>query len=184
MSDFVKLLALSFLASAVSEAISYYVVYRTERFQALKQKLITNEAKLAEEQSITTGNSNKRQKRIENLEAGLKATRRDAQGLQIRNTLIVAVMQVVVIYQVNTMFGGRSVAKLPFEPISVFRSLTHRGLPDDSAPTDCSATFVFILGGLTWKALLDRMLQLGMPKGNQLPKWVTNPEEIVGMKSK
>ncbi|KAJ1955312.1 DUF841-domain-containing protein [Linderina pennispora] len=182
MSDFAQLVILSFLTSAASEAISYFVVYRTERFQQLKQKLIANEAKLAEEQSATAGNSNKRQKRIENLEAGLKATRRDAQGLQIRNTLIVAVIQVVVIYQVNSMFGGRSVATLPFEPISVFRSLTHRGLPDDSPATDCSATFVFILGGLAFKAVLDRVLQLGMPKGNQLPKWVTNPEEIVGMK--
>ncbi|KAJ2899412.1 Calcium load-activated calcium channel [Coemansia aciculifera] len=180
MSAFVQVLALSLLASSASEAISYALVYRTEQFQALKQKVVQNEIRLEEEKQNTAGNGKHRQRRIESIEAQLSAARSKASSLQLRNMLVVALIQLVSVYQISAMYGGVVVGTLPFEPLSVFRSLTHRGLPEDSPSNACSATFVFVLGGLMFKALLDRYLQLGMPKGSSLPKWVTNPEDIIG----
>ncbi|KAI8321280.1 hypothetical protein GQ54DRAFT_186739 [Martensiomyces pterosporus] len=182
MADFVKLLALSLVASGASEAISYYLVYRTEQFQHLKQSIVRNEVKLDEEKRATTGNAQRRQRRIESIEAQLSSTRSKAGSLQLRCTLIVGVIQLLVIYQVNSIFGSAPVGTLPFEPLSMFRSLTHRGLPEDSPSNACSATFVFVLGGLVFKSLIDRSLQLGIPKGSSLPKWVTNPEDVIGGK--
>ncbi|KAJ2550391.1 hypothetical protein EV175_004089 [Coemansia sp. RSA 1933] len=181
MSEFVSVLALSLFASGVSEAVSYALVYRTDEFQHLKQKIIQNELKLDEEKQALGSSSGKhRQRRIESIEAMLSATRSKAGGLQLRSTLVVGVMQLVFIYIVNLLFSGKIVATLPFEPLSMFRSLIHRGLPEDSPSNACSATFIFVLGGLVFKAMLDRCLQLGLPKGSSLPKWVTNPEDVIG----
>ncbi|KAJ1818314.1 hypothetical protein LPJ56_003867 [Coemansia sp. RSA 2599] len=96
--------------------------------------------------------------------------------------LVVAVVQFGSIYLVNSLYSGMSVARLPFEPISMFKGLIQRGLPEGSPGDACSATFVFVLGGLVFKAAIDRYLQLGLPKSTALPKWVTNPEDALGMK--
>ncbi|KAJ1959563.1 hypothetical protein GGI12_004271 [Dipsacomyces acuminosporus] len=182
MADFLKLVVLSFLASGACEAISYYLVYRTEQFQLLKQTIIRNEAKLDEENRATAGNAQRRQRRIESIEAQLNATRTKASRLQLRTTLLTGILQLVFVYVVNSIYASKSVGTLPFVPISMFRSLTHRGLPDDSPSNACSATFVFVLGGLAFKALIDKSLKLGVPKGSSLPKWVTNPEDVIGVK--
>ncbi|KAJ2726224.1 hypothetical protein GGI07_000701 [Coemansia sp. Benny D115] len=183
MSDFISVLGLSLVASAVSEAISYVLVYRTEQFQQVKQKVKQCEQKLEEEnQTVATGNGKNKQRRIESLNAQLSTARNKASSLQMRNMIVVAVVQLLSVYWVGSVYDGRVVARLPFEPLSFFKSLTHRGLPEDSPANVCSATFVFILGGLMFKAVLDRYLQLGLPKSGSLPKWVTNPEEVMGMK--
>lgn len=44
----------------------------------------------------------------------------------------------------NSIFDGRVVAKLPFEPISLVRGLSHRGLLGEDY-TDCSFLFLYIL---------------------------------------
>jgi hypothetical protein len=44
----------------------------------------------------------------------------------------------------NTLFDGRVVAKLPFEPISLLQGLSHRNLMGNDY-TDCSFIFLYIL---------------------------------------
>lgn len=41
-------------------------------------------------------------------------------------------------------FGGQVVAKLPFEPVSFIRGISHRGLPGEDW-TDCSFAFICAL---------------------------------------
>ncbi|KAJ2346623.1 hypothetical protein IWW50_003839 [Coemansia erecta] len=184
MGDFMTVLALSFLSSALTEALSYALVYRTEAFQRLKAKVIQTEVRLDEEKGVvgSGGGGKHRQRRIAGLETQLADARRSAGSLQMRATLVVGLVQVAAIYAVGTQLGGRAVATLPFEPARMFRSLTHRGLPDDSPASACSATFVFVLGGLAFKAAIDRYLQLGLPKGSSLPSWVADPEAALAGK--
>ncbi|KAJ2698314.1 hypothetical protein FB645_005671 [Coemansia sp. IMI 203386] len=182
MSDFAGILILSLVASAVSEAVSYALVYRTEQFRQIKAKVQQCETKLEDEGRSTTGNNKNKQRRIESIEAQLSTARGKASSLQLRSMVVVAVVQLGSIYLVNSMYSGRPVARLPFEPLNMFRGLIQRGLPDDSPSDACSATFVFVLGGLVFKAAIDRYLQLGLPKSTALPKWVTNPEDALGMK--
>ncbi|KAJ1843740.1 hypothetical protein LPJ73_005389 [Coemansia sp. RSA 2703] len=182
MTDFVAVLALSLVASAFTEGISYALVYRTDEFQQIKTKIQQCEAKLEAETRSTVGNSKNRQRRIDGIEATLSTARSKASSQQLRSMVVVAVVQLASIYLVNQLFSGRSVARLPFEPLKIFQSLTQRGLPEGSDVTACSATFVFVLGGLAFKAIIDRCLQLGLPKSSALPKWVTNPEEVIGGK--
>ncbi|KAJ1744223.1 hypothetical protein LPJ68_000283 [Coemansia sp. RSA 1086] len=182
MNDFVLVLALSLLSSAVSEAVSFVLVYRKENFQRLKAKVLQTEARLEEEKAGAPVAGKHRQRRIAGLESQLSDARRSAGSLQMRTTVVVGLVQVAAIYLIGSWFSGRVVATLPFEPVSMFRSLTHRGLPEDAPPSACSATFVFIIGGLAFKAALDRYLQLGLPKGNSLPAWVADPEAFLAAK--
>ncbi|KAJ1761621.1 hypothetical protein LPJ77_001891 [Coemansia sp. RSA 2523] len=179
MSDFVAVVVLSLLSSALTEALSYVIVYRTEAFQRLKAKVIQTETRLEEEKNAVSGSGKHRQRRIDGLETQLADARRSAGSLQMRATLVVGLVQMAAIYAVGTQFSGRVVATLPFEPARMFRSLTHRGLPEDSPVSACSATFVFVLGGLAFKAIIDRYLQLGLPKGSSLPSWVADPEAAI-----
>ncbi|KAJ1834751.1 Calcium load-activated calcium channel [Coemansia sp. RSA 2706] len=184
MNDFIAILALSLLTSGLSEALSYALVFRTEQFQRLKAKVTQTEARLDEEKGTAAGSGSgkHRQRRIAGLETQLADARRGASSLQMRTMLVVGLVQAAAIYGVSARFGGRAVATLPFEPFGLVRSLTHRGLPEDSAPAACSATFVFVLGGLAFRAALDRWLQLGLPKGNSLPAWVADPEAVLAGK--
>ncbi|KAJ2769846.1 hypothetical protein IWQ57_002933 [Coemansia nantahalensis] len=178
MNDFAAVLALSLLSSCLAEAISYALVYRTPQFRELKAKVAQCELRLEEEKQVTAARGKNRQRRIESIEAQLSAARSKAGSLQMRSMLVVGAVQIGAIYVVNSWFSGRAVAMLPFEPLAMFRGLTHRGLADDSPANACSATFVFVLGGLAFKASIDRWLQLGLPKGNSLPAWVARPEEV------
>lgn len=179
---FVSVILLSLVASAASETVSYLWVYRSDYFQNLKQKIVQCEQRLDDEmRAAPTGAGKARQRRIESTKVQIKTARDRAAGQQMRTTLVAAVFQLIGAYMIGSMYAGQSVATLPFEPIGPFRSLTQRGLPEGSASNACSATFVFILGGLVFKAVFDRSLSLGMPRANSLPKWVTNPEEVIGV---
>jgi hypothetical protein len=50
----------------------------------------------------------------------------------------------------NTSFEGRVVAKLPFEPISFLRGISHRSLIGEDY-TDCSFLFLYILCTMSFR---------------------------------
>ncbi|KAJ2784435.1 hypothetical protein H4R18_001145 [Coemansia javaensis] len=179
MSDLVAVLALSLASSCLVEAVSYAMVYRTDEFKDIKARIARCEAKLDEERSALTGRGKNRQRRIEGLEAQLAAARTRASSMQMRNTFAAGAVQIAAIYLVGGWFGGRVVLVLPFGLPRVLRVLSQRGLPNDSSPAACSATFVFILGGMLFRAALDRWLKLGLPRSSSsssLPPWLANVE--------
>ncbi len=54
-------------------------------------------------------------------------------------------------------FDGRVVAKLPFEPISLVRGLSHRNLNGEDY-TDCSFLFLYILCTMSVRQNLQKIL--------------------------
>lgn len=52
-------------------------------------------------------------------------------GLNIRSTLLMAATMIGLFWGLNSYYSGVVVAKLPFEPISIVRSLAHRNLSGD-----------------------------------------------------
>jgi uncharacterized membrane protein (DUF106 family) len=57
----------------------------------------------------------------------------------------------------NSIFEGRVVAKLPFEPISWIRGLSHRNLNGEDY-TDCSFLFLYILCTMSIRQNLQKVL--------------------------
>ena len=56
----------------------------------------------------------------------------------------------------NSHFSGRVIARLPFEPFPLVRSLSHRGL-DGNDWTECSMVFLYILCGISFRGNLQKV---------------------------
>ena len=65
-----------------------------------------------------------------------------------RGLLLSAVVSIVMIRQMYTMFKGTVVATLPFEPFKMASGLTHYGIEGDDLH-DCSMSFLYVLINLT-----------------------------------
>merc|ERR1719357_754125 len=59
----------------------------------------------------------------------------------------------------NSIFDGRNVAKLPFEPISWLHGISHRNLLGNDY-TDCSFIFLYILCTMSIRQNIQKMLGL------------------------
>lgn len=69
-------------------------------------------------------------------------------------------------YQVlflSIIFQGVVVAKLPFEPISFMRGITHRNIVGNDF-TDCSMIFIYILSNVSLRPVLQKLLGFGGPR--------------------
>ena len=96
-------------------------------------------------------------KKISTLDEQLKARNREMSMVQMKSTLFVGIILVGVYSLLNHLFDGQVVAKIPFEPFSLLRGMSHRGLPG-SDPTDCSASFIYILCQLGVRANISKFL--------------------------
>lgn len=59
------------------------------------------------------------------------------------------------------LFSPGPIAKLPFEPPSLIRKATLRGLPADTDPRLCSTAFIFVLCQGSIKLILAKVLGWG-----------------------
>eukprot|EP00731_Ephydatia_muelleri_P024853 Em0016g1124a len=60
----------------------------------------------------------------------------------------------------NTIFDGRVVAKLPFEPFGIVQSVSHRNLMGKDI-TDCSFLFLYILCTMSIRENVQKLLGFG-----------------------
>jgi hypothetical protein len=58
------------------------------------------------------------------------------------------------------------VAKLPFEPVSMFQNITHRNIPGNDY-TDCSMIFLYILSNLMIRPAVKKIMGSEGPRGAQ-----------------
>jgi len=57
----------------------------------------------------------------------------------------------------NSIFDGRIVAKLPFQPIGFLQGISHRNLPGTDY-TDCSFIFLYILCTMAIRQNVQKLL--------------------------
>ena len=74
--------------------------------------------------------------------------------------MIVGMVMVVFISNLNKVFQGVIVAKLPFAPPSFFQSMFHYGLVDPQ-PTDVSMTFIYLVTNFSIGVYIKRILGFG-----------------------
>ncbi|KAJ1680053.1 hypothetical protein EV182_000783 [Spiromyces aspiralis] len=175
-----SVLALAAAGSAISEAVLYHFVYSTDKYKTLKDRVKRKEEELKQRQQVVGGNPTKRQQRIKVIEDQLNQARREAQALQFKSSLFAACVQMLMIYIISQIYTGIPVARLPFTPISFFQGITHRGL-EGTDYTECSAVFLFIMTSLMTRSLLDKALNLSIPKGGSIvPEWASDPNKFLG----
>ena len=89
-----------------------------------------------------------------------------------------AVMLMLTFWSLKSKYEGIVLARLPFEPFSIVRGLSHRGLEGEDF-RECGVIFVYVLCCMAIKPNLQRVLGQ-TPLKHSLPKHIfgipTNPQ--------
>mmetsp|Transcript_33353 Transcript_33353/g.88248 ORF Transcript_33353/g.88248 Transcript_33353/m.88248 type:complete len:203 (+) Transcript_33353:206-814(+) len=172
----------SILAGVIgTEIITYYMIYRTEKFQDLRDlvlrtsKLVNSkkaaeERRKAEEKAALRGKEGKKGKlgKMSSMEVQLKTRTKELFQMKFHSNLITAGILMVLYWGVTSSYTGTPVAVLPFEPLTMMRPLTHRGLTGDDF-TQCSVALFYAMSSLAIKESVTRFMGLGIPPGIQSP---------------
>ena len=128
--DAILILGISICTAFMGEGLTWLMVYRTEKYQRLKND-IERQTKKLERQKEAHGDAalNKTQKRkMEREEERLKSTSRDLMMVKMKSIFVIGFAFMSLLYTFNSIFDGKVVAKLPFTPISWLQGLSHRNI--------------------------------------------------------
>lgn len=107
----------------------------------------------------------KKDKKSAQVEDQNKATQARLSQLQFRTTFAVMFLMVGMFSLVSSLYDGRAIARLPFVPVSLVSSLSHRNLPGSDF-ADCSVYLIYAICSLTFRTTLQRALGIKQPKGS------------------
>jgi len=156
--DGLTVVAIALGTTALSETITYFTTYRTTRYQGMKADLEKGAKKLAKMKAdISSRSDPKVQKRIEKEEERLKMASKELQATKSKSMMVISLLSIGIMTTLHKSFGGYVVATLPFEPISFFRSLAHRGIESDNY-YDCSFIFLYILTNMSLRSSVQKLL--------------------------
>ncbi|KAL6955203.1 hypothetical protein U1Q18_007642 [Sarracenia purpurea var. burkii] len=167
-SDSLTVVGISVCTAVVCEAISWLLIYRTTSYKSLKSSIDKASKKL--ETMKTDSNPSKlnlkksKTKKIDRVETSLKESSRDLSLFKFKSGAVVALVLFVVFGLLNSLFEGKSVAKLPFVPVRIIQKMSHRGLQGDD-PTDCSMAFLYFLCSISIRTNLQKFLGFSPPRG-------------------
>ena len=150
---FLTILA-SVVLSLVSEALSYWMLYRKEDYQYLKDRVEFMEKDVKKASSAV---GKKGEKRLAMFKRQLSSRKQELQKLKMKPMMLTSLLFMGTMYYLKQGFEGIIVARLPFEPLSYVQSLSHRGLTGDDI-TECSFIFLYILCSMGIRANVKRIL--------------------------
>ncbi|KAL3685075.1 hypothetical protein R1sor_003097 [Riccia sorocarpa] len=165
--DSLLILGISFASAWVCEGISWLLIYRTSSYKSLRSTIDRTSKKLETMKSNTptiAATKKSKAKKMDRLESGLKESSRDLSFSKFKSGGVVAVVLVIVFGLLSSLFEGKPVAKLPFTPLNLVQTLSHRGVPGDD-PTDCSMVFLYTLCSLSIRSNLQKFLGFSPPRG-------------------
>ncbi|KAF5737362.1 transmembrane and coiled-coil domain-containing protein 1 [Tripterygium wilfordii] len=164
-SDSLSVVGISICTAVVCEAISWILIYRTNSYKSLKSSIDKASKKLetmkTDPNKIITKKS--KTKKIDRVETSLKDASRDLSLFKFKSGAVVAVVLFIVFGLLNSLFEGKTVAKLPFKPFGIVMKMSHRGLPGDDA-TDCSMAFLYLLCSVSIRTNLQKFLGFSPPR--------------------
>ena len=128
--DAILILGISICTAFMGEGLTWLMVYRTEKYQRLKND-IERQTKKLEKKKEAHGDStlDRTQKRkMEREEERLKSTNRDLMMVKMKSMFAIGFAFTSLLSMFNSIFDGKVVAKLPFTPIPWLQGLSHRNL--------------------------------------------------------
>eukprot|EP01095_Lingulamoeba_sp_RSL-Kostka_P014047 TRINITY_DN59_c6_g1_i1.p1 TRINITY_DN59_c6_g1~~TRINITY_DN59_c6_g1_i1.p1 ORF type:complete len:185 (-),score=42.12 TRINITY_DN59_c6_g1_i1:226-753(-) len=164
ISDLIVIMCASLLSSAIAEGISWLLIYRTDSYKNLKSLIDKNTQKLEKLKERST-QSKSTSKKIEQLDEITKGLNRDMSMTKFKSLFAVSITMISFFGLLSSWFDGLVVARLPFEPISFIRNLSHRNLVGNDF-YDCSMLFFYILCGIGLKSNLQKLFGNQPPKGS------------------
>jgi len=165
IEDCLLIFIASFVSAVLAEGLSWLLVYRTESYQNIREKINRLQTQLARKKDVQTTPSKikSKNKKIDRYEEALKTANRELTLSKMKMMFAVGFTLFSLFGILNSHFGGRVIAKLPFEPLPLIRNISHRGLPGDDL-TDCSMAFLYALCSISIRANLQKALGFTPPK--------------------
>ncbi|XP_053206222.1 calcium load-activated calcium channel-like [Panonychus citri] len=156
--DCILILFISIFTALLGEALTWLMVYRTEKFKKLKGEVERQCKRLEKKKEIIGESSDKQQKKkLEREEEKLKNHNRDLSLVKMKSMFAIGLAFTALLSMFNSIFDGRIVAKLPFEPISLIQGLSHRNISGNDY-TDCSFIFLYILCTMSIRQNIQKIL--------------------------
>ena len=123
----VYIVLLSLGMALLSEGISWLLVYRTEEYQVLKDKIAKGDRKLLRAKDRLEENQKKsREKKHDKVREALKADKQTMHMTRLKATAVNAALMLLTYGIVTELYDERVLARLPYEPIRcVARTHTH-----------------------------------------------------------
>ncbi|MQL72105.1 hypothetical protein Taro_004439 [Colocasia esculenta] len=170
-ADGLAVVGISVCTAVLCEAISWALIYRTPSYRSLRssidrasKKLETMKTSSAVATAPAAAKKTSKTKKMDRVETSLKESTRDLSLFKFKSGAVVAVVLFVVFGLLNSLFEGKTVAKLPFAPVSLVYKMSHRGLPGND-PTDCSMAFLYLLCSISIRTNLQKFLGFAPPRG-------------------
>jgi hypothetical protein len=153
------------------EGVMYLVVYRTERWQRLKSKVV----KLHREVTKKTGEDGSLGKKVKVLAKDLKGASVALYQMKYRCNFGVCAAYGILIWMLSVKYDGQAVAVLPFTPLRFLQRITARGL-DGRPQNECCLHFFYILCSMALKDTVHKALGFGIPRGIPNPVYEASME--------
>jgi uncharacterized membrane protein (DUF106 family) len=156
--DTILILIISIITAFFGEGVTWAMVYRTDKYQKLKQEVERQCKKLEKRKETSESIIVKNQKKkLEREEEKLKTNTRDLSLVKMKSMFAIGLAFTALLSIFNSIFDGKVVAKLPFTPISFLQGISHRNLPG-SDYTDCSFIFLYILCTMAIRQNVQKLL--------------------------
>jgi len=161
-----QIVAISIASAVTAEVLAWFLIYRTESYSSLRNKIDKSNAKLEKlkESSQLIDKKKSRDKRIEQLEQQLQDANRELSTSKMKSMFVIAITLISLFSFINSSFSGIVVARLPFEPFSLVRSISHRGLLGNDY-FDCSAAFIYALCSMSLRTSIQKLFGWAPPPG-------------------
>ncbi|KJE93533.1 transmembrane and coiled-coil domain-containing protein 1 [Capsaspora owczarzaki ATCC 30864] len=144
--------AIAIASALLTEAITYFLLYRDEQYQTRKREL-----ERAAQQVVAMKEFGSDQRSLEKKEEIVKKLGRDFATSKMRSSFALMFVFIGLMWLWNRVFDQTVMAKLPFEPISFIQGLTHRGL-EGTDFTDCSFVFLYGLCSTSIRPHIQKLL--------------------------
>ncbi|CAM9382029.1 unnamed protein product [Choristocarpus tenellus] len=162
-------LSLTDLATTLSQAMGWYLLYRKEKYLNIKKRIERTAKELEQKNNelIALGDEKKKdrnQKAATRLDKELKGIVAEYYAMKMFPTLVAGALTFGLMLAVNRNYKGIVIVRLPFEPFTFIRRITHRNL-DGEDFTEGSVALVFSLCALGLRANISKLLGFGEMKG-------------------
>eukprot|EP01089_Gocevia_fonbrunei_P017736 TRINITY_DN583_c0_g3_i1.p1 TRINITY_DN583_c0_g3~~TRINITY_DN583_c0_g3_i1.p1 ORF type:complete len:178 (-),score=20.18 TRINITY_DN583_c0_g3_i1:186-719(-) len=164
LEDCLIILFASFASALFAEGLSWLLVYRTENYKALQAKIAKLQLQVDKKKDDPVPVTNKsKTKRLERYDEQLKSANSELTMSKTKSMLAVGLTLVSLFGILNSHFGGRVIARLPFEPWPLVRNISHGGLSGTDY-YDCSMAFLYALCSISIRTNLQKFFGFTPPK--------------------
>ena len=105
---------------------------------------------------LETKTDTKLQKRIDDEEKRLRSAQKELMTSKSKSSLMVSVLSIGIMITLRKVYAGKIVARLPFEPIWMFKNLAGAGIESDGTYSECGYIFLYILCNMSIKASIQK----------------------------